>query len=221
MVVYHLEIGLLFLTLVLVGPLVRLSILKPETEPRQNPIGFAEFPTCPPEEEDPSCTTGNSLALSIWRASVGSIEGGLAGAFAYGLPYVILAGLATVVVLVLARVAAKSTVYTITSARVAMRIGAALTVTLNIPFRQLASASLEAKRGGTGTIALDTLGETKFSWLMLWPHLRPWHVRKPQPALRCIPDVRRVAAILAEAAEAKVSEPVVTRAPAPILAAAE
>jgi BCD family chlorophyll transporter-like MFS transporter len=44
-VVYHLEIGLLFLTLVLVGPLVRVSVLKPETEPRQNPIGLAEFPT--------------------------------------------------------------------------------------------------------------------------------------------------------------------------------
>lgn len=45
MVVYHLEIGLLFLTLALVGPLVRVSVLKPETEPRQNPIGLAEFPT--------------------------------------------------------------------------------------------------------------------------------------------------------------------------------
>lgn len=160
-------------------------------------------------------------AVIVWRALVGSIDGGLAGAFAYGLPYAILAGLATVVVLLLAWVAARTTVYTITSARVAMRIGAALTVTLNIPFRQLASASLEVKRRGTGTIALDTLGDTKFSCLMLWPHLRPWHAKKPQPALRCIPDARRVAAMLAEAAEARVSEPVVTRAPAPVLAAAE
>jgi len=45
MVVYHLEIGLLFLTLALVGPLVRMTVLKPATEPRQGPIGLAEFPT--------------------------------------------------------------------------------------------------------------------------------------------------------------------------------
>lgn len=166
---------------------------------------------------------GYFAVIILWRASVGSIEGGLAGAFAFGLPYAILAGLATAVILGLAYVAARTTVYTITTARVAMRIGAALTVTLNIPFRQVSAASLDLRKNGTGTIALDTLGETKFSYLMLWPHLRPWHARKPQPALRCIPDARRIAALLADAAEAKVSEPVVTRAPvrAPVLAAAE
>lgn len=166
---------------------------------------------------------GYFALIILWRATVGSLSGGWAGAFAFGLPYAILAGLAVVVVLALAWVAAKTTVYTITSARVAMRIGAALTVTLNIPFRQLGSAHLDLRSNGTGTIALETLGDTKFSYLMLWPHLRPWHARKPQPALRCIPDARRVAAILAEAAEAKVSEPVISRAaaPAPVLAAAE
>lgn len=45
MVVYHLEIGLLFLTLALLGPLVRMTVLKSDTEPRQRPIGLAEFPT--------------------------------------------------------------------------------------------------------------------------------------------------------------------------------
>lgn len=166
---------------------------------------------------------GYFAVIIVWRAAVGSIDGGLAGAFAFGLPYAILAAMAAAVILALAWVAARTTVYTITTARVAMRIGAALTVTLNIPFRQIATASLDRRRNGTGTIALETLGDTKFSYLMLWPHLRPWHARKPQPALRCIPDAARVATILAEAAEARVSEPVVTRsaAPAAALAAAE
>jgi len=166
---------------------------------------------------------GYFALIILWRAIVGSIDGGWAGAFAFGLPYAILAGMATVVILGLAWVAARTTVYTVTTARVAMRIGAALTVTLNVPFRQISAASLDLRGNGTGTIALETLGDTKFSYLMLWPHLRPWHARKPQPALRCIPDARRVAALLAEAAEARVSEPVVTRtaAQAPVLAAAE
>jgi len=155
---------------------------------------------------------GYFAVIIVWRASVGAMDGGgLAGAIAFGLPYAILAAMGAAVVLLLALVAAKSTVYTITTARVAMRIGAALTVTLNIPYRQVANANLALRKDGTGTIALETLGETNFSYLMLWPHLRPGLVRKTQPALRCIPDAERVARMLADAAETRLAEPVVTR----------
>ena len=45
-VVYHAEIGLLFLTLAVLGPLVRVSPLSPsKPEPGQPTIGLAEFPT--------------------------------------------------------------------------------------------------------------------------------------------------------------------------------
>lgn len=162
--------------------------------------------------------------IIVWRASVGAMDGGgIAGAFAFGLPYAILAAMAAGVILLLALVAAKSTVYTITTARVAMRIGAALTVTLNIPYRQVANADLALRKDGTGTIALETLGETNFSYLMLWPHLRPGLVRNTQPAMRCIPDAEHVAVMLAEAAETRLSEPVVTRttSPSPVAMAAE
>ena len=47
--------------------------------------------------------------------------------------------------------------------------------------------------------------------MILWPHVRPWHVRETQPALRCIPDAAKVAAILAEAAETRVSRPTLER----------
>ena len=147
----------------------------------------------------------------FWRASVGAADAGLAGAVAFGLPYVGLWLAAIAVIFTLATIIARTTVYTVTSARVAMRIGAALTVTLNLPFRQIARADLVTRRNGTGTIALETLGETKFSYLVLWPHLRPGHVRVTKPALRCIPDAQAVAEILAEAAEARLAEPVVER----------
>ena len=93
--------------------------------------------------------------------------------------------------------------------------GAALTVTLNLPFRQIANADLKLRKNGTGTIALETLGETQFSYLVLWPHLRPGHVKVTKPALRCIPDAAKVAGILAEAAEARISQPVIERKTAP------
>ncbi len=43
-VVYHIEIGLLFLTLVILGPLVRTRIID-EPAPRNSRIGLADFPT--------------------------------------------------------------------------------------------------------------------------------------------------------------------------------
>jgi BCD family chlorophyll transporter-like MFS transporter len=43
--VYHLEIGLLFLTLVALGPLVRMRILHSQPEQGNTRIGLAEFPT--------------------------------------------------------------------------------------------------------------------------------------------------------------------------------
>ncbi len=156
--------------------------------------------------------TGYFVVIVAWRAGVGAAEAGLAGAFAFGLPYLGLAVAAFAVIYALAWVQARATVYTITTARVAMRIGAALQVTLNLPFRQIANADLDLRKGGTGTIALETLGETKFSYLVLWPHCRPGHVRVTKPALRCIPDAQAVAALLAEAAETRVSQPVITRA---------
>jgi hypothetical protein len=33
-------------------------------------------------------------------------------------------------------------------------------------------------------------------WAHLWPHARPWALRKPQPSLRCLADVQQVAALL-------------------------
>ncbi len=108
---------------------------------------------------------------------------------------------------------ARATVYTITTSRVAMRIGAALTLTLNIPYRQLENASLDLRKNGSGTIALETAGKTRLSYLVCWPHVRPWRMNPAQPALRCIPDAARVAQFLSEAAETRVSEPQVTLHP--------
>lgn len=159
-------------------------------------------------------------ALAIWRAWVVA-DGSVGSVVAVVLPYLAIGLVTCAILLGLAWVYATTTVYTLTSARVAMRIGAALTVTLNLPFKQVANASLDLKRNGTGTIALETLGETRLSYLVCWPHVRPWFMSKTQPALRCIPDAARVAQLLAEAAETRVSQPVITRTDTALSVAAE
>jgi hypothetical protein len=164
---------------------------------------------------------GYFALLILWRAASGFADGGLAMALAMGIPFLLPAALTLLVVLALAWVQARSTIYTITSARVVMKIGAALPVTFNFPFVQVGAASADLRRDGTGTIALQTLGETRISYLIAWPHVRPWRMSRTEPAMRAIPDAARVAKILGEAAQTRMNVPVVTRIAPAIAVAAE
>jgi hypothetical protein len=163
---------------------------------------------------------GYFVALAVWRATV-IADGSIGSIIAVMLPYLAIGLITCGILYVIAFVQARATVYTITTARVAMRIGAALTVTLNVPFKQVGAANLSLKSNGTGNIALDTLGETRISYLVCWPHVRPWHFAKTQPTLRAIPNAANVAKILAEAAEMRLNEPVVSLAVSGMTMAAE
>jgi hypothetical protein len=154
---------------------------------------------------------GYFVLLALWRAVAASADLPPVKAAAVALPYLGLGLLACLVILAIAWVQARATVYTITTARVAMRIGAALTLTLNLPHRQIEAASLDLRRGGTGTIALKTPEDSRLSYLVCWPHVRPWRIRHTEPALRCIPEAAKVARILAEAAEARQAAPALMR----------
>ncbi|MFB9151361.1 photosynthetic complex putative assembly protein PuhB [Roseovarius ramblicola] len=163
---------------------------------------------------------GYFAALALWRFATAIDQVPPMQAVAMSLPFVIMGAAVIAMLLVVGYVQARATVYTITNRRVAMRIGAALTVTLNLPYTQIANADLRRGRGGTGTISLDLMGDTRLSYLVCWPHVRPWVMRRTQPALRAIPDADRIAQLLAEAAEARVSTPRIARvAPAPAMAA--
>ncbi len=165
---------------------------------------------------------GYFALLIIWRVGVSSTVMPFGPALMTALPFMVLAAIVTLILYAIAWVQARATVYTITSERVAMRVGAALTLTLNLPFPKIASADLSLRRDGTGTIALRTTGHVRLSYMVLWPHVRPWHMKETKPALRCIPDAAKVAAILAEAAETRVSRPTLSRtAPALDAVAAE
>ena len=164
---------------------------------------------------------GYFMLLAAWRFMTVIDQVTFGKAIWASLPFLIMGGVVCALLVVIAIVQARATMYTITNRRVAMRIGAALTVTLNLPFTQIKNADLDLRKSGTGTIALDLLGDTRLSYLVCWPHVRPWVMRHTQPALRCIPDARHVAGLLAEAAEARISVPQISRTPQQPAVAAE
>ncbi|MEM9797586.1 MAG: photosynthetic complex putative assembly protein PuhB [Pseudomonadota bacterium] len=153
---------------------------------------------------------GYFVVLFGWSAVVKGAEMSVPAAIGQSSFYLVLGGGVCLLLMAIGWAQAKSTVYTVTDRRVVMRIGAALTMTLQFPFQWIGAADLTTRRGGTGTIALRTLGKTRFSYLLLWPHLRPWRFAPTQPALRCIPDAARVARLMAEAVG---SQPVPAPAP--------
>jgi hypothetical protein len=112
------------------------------------------------------------------------------------------ASLSGVCLLLLAGVAwyaARNTLYTLTNRRVVMRIGMVLTITLNIPLKQIESADVRTLQDGSGDLALGLKGPRRVGWLHLWPHAKAWTLRHPQPALRCVTDVQQVAALFMQA----------------------
>lgn len=153
------------------------------------------------------------VALFGWRATVAGADMPATQAMAASSFYLVLGAITCGMLMAVGWAQARSAVYTITDQRVILRIGAALTMTLQFPFSWIGAADLVTRPDGSGTIALRTLGETRFSYLLLWPHLRPWRMARTQPALRCIPDAAAIARLLGEAvAESGVAP----RAPQPV-----
>jgi len=114
-----------------------------------------------------------------------------------------LGALAIGVLCLIAWAAARATVYTITSARIVIRHGIALQMSLNLPLARLQSASVAMHRDGTGDVALQLLRGERVGYFVTWPHVRPWHYLQPQPSLRALADVTAAAAALSRALAAE------------------
>jgi hypothetical protein len=115
----------------------------------------------------------------------------------------------------IAMLSARTTVYTVTSKRLVMRVGMALPVTINLPFSQIDGASLRLFANGSGDIPLKLTAKERVAYLLLWPHARPFHFSRPQPCLRCIANADQVAGLLSSAlagtATAPLTEPATSR----------
>lgn len=96
----------------------------------------------------------------------------------------------------LAWLSARTTIYTITSQRIVMRIGIALSKTIDIPFKRIESLHLQQGANGFGNISIELTRDASIPYLILWPFARPWHLRHPQPMLRALPDAASIAETL-------------------------
>jgi hypothetical protein len=128
-----------------------------------------------------------AAGTAAWTVLVGTAR--LAGLAAAALA--LLTGLAALV--------ARTTLYTITTRRVVMRVGMALPITLNLPFRLIDAASVRLRADRSGDIALTMAPGHRVAFVTLWPHVRPWRLARPMPMLRALPDAERAAAVLGRA----------------------
>ena len=97
---------------------------------------------------------------------------------------------------------AGAAMYTITTRRVVLRIGVALPLTWNLPFKRLAAADLTVRREGDGDIVFQLVAPDRIAWLQLWPHAQPGRLVRARPALRAIAQPAEVARLLADAMQA-------------------
>jgi hypothetical protein len=106
----------------------------------------------------------------------------------------------------MARLHVRTTVYTLTNRRIVIRYGIAFPMTVNVPFTQVRNASVKLLEDGTAEIPLEPIEPPPIGVLFLWPHCRPWHWKRPQPMLRCLPNgaqvVEKLRAALQDHAEA-------------------
>ncbi|MEM9715859.1 MAG: photosynthetic complex putative assembly protein PuhB [Pseudomonadota bacterium] len=142
---------------------------------------------------------GYFLFLIVWRG-VSNSDQGLASMLQSTLPLILFGAVLCAVVYGLSVILATTTIYTITNKRVVIRKGASLEFSLNLPFKKIISADVAKRADGSGTIALTMSDPIGLSYLMMWPHVRPWKMKQVAPSLRSIKDVSAVSDILAEAA---------------------
>ncbi len=141
--------------------------------------------------------------LAVLRIAVDWSDGLSMASLFQGISWILVLAVASIGALaLLAWAMGRTTIYTITNQRVVMRIGVALPMMMNLPFKQVLTADLKIYEDGTGDIPLLLAQSVKPSYTIFWPHTRPWHFSPPQPMLRAIPDAAAVAATLAGALKA-------------------
>lgn len=146
--------------------------------------------------------TAYFAAIVLFQGASGFLSGAPLHEVVQGGSWVAAVGVAGIAVLtVLAWLYARTTVYTLTNRRVVMRFGVALPMIVNIPWSRIASADLIRFEDGSGEIALSPCAGERMSYLLLWPHARPWRFNPVQPTLRGLRDPEAVAARIASAVQ--------------------
>ena len=144
------------------------------------------------------------IILAVAHVGLELAEGATLLAAGKGAAWLLILGTFAIALLgLLARLYAKTTVYTITDRRLVMRFGVALPMIINIPWEKIDAADLQQHGDDYGSILLTLTASRKMSYWLLWPHAKPWHFTPVQPMLRCIEHPRDVAARLQQVVAAQ------------------
>jgi hypothetical protein len=146
-------------------------------------------------------------ALTIWSIfSAASDTGWIAAAWAAEKTAAV-GALALALIALLSYLSARTTLYVVTSQRVVMKIGVALPIFINIPFKQITSASTCIYSDGTGDIPIRLSSSARIGYFVLWPYARPFHFANPEPSLRSVASAASVADTLGRALRAAAGQP--------------
>lgn len=146
---------------------------------------------------------GYFAVLALWEVLSTTMQGGTMVAAFGAAALLLLVGMVAIGILtLLAKIVSRSSVYSITSRRLVLRVGVALPITINIPFVAIAGADLRNRKDGHGDIVLELLPSHRVSWIALWPHCGGWSFGRPKPMLRGVANAAVVAKILGEAVAA-------------------
>jgi hypothetical protein len=138
--------------------------------------------------------------LVAWRLGMGLYNGHTSAAMAVSCVLLLAFGaLAVGMLSLLAYLNARSTVYSITSRRVILRHGVAVSLTMTVPFRLIDSADVKTHGDKTGDISLALPAQERVGYLITWPHVRAGRLTKVQPSFRSLTDYRHAADILGAA----------------------
>lgn len=138
--------------------------------------------------------------LAVWQGVSALYDGAGIGAGIIAAAWLV--GLGSLLIAMLALFSwqvGRSTLYTITNQRVVMRFGLALPMTVNLPFKVVESAALRTHKNDFGDVTLSLTKGSKPSYLIMWPHVRPWRYARPEPMIRCVADAEAVALTLSGA----------------------
>ena len=95
--------------------------------------------------------------------------------------------------------AARGARYTLTNRRLVIRCGATLPFTINLPFEKVESADLRVRQSGHGDLPVTLARDSRPSWIILWPHVKPWSITRVKPMFRSVPDAAAMGAQVSDA----------------------
>lgn len=114
-------------------------------------------------------------------------------------PLAVLVALALAIFTVLAWLVGRTSHYIVTDRRLILRYGIAMPATLSLPFSRIVSVKVGIASDHSGDIAVTLKAGDHMGYLKLWPHARPWHLSRPEPMLRRVPQAAVVAGLLSRA----------------------